>query len=233
MRCFDIYVDNPCCVLTQEESKKFIQGGENEKYEFFLKATGLQNLKEELMEMTKTLEETDALRVNHEKNIDKKRAAVKELEVLWEKIKALESMEKEIKICEIKALWVDYNIAKGVYDGLDKNVQQKLQAANTAKEKLETASRTQRDGDEIGALNAELARIQAEQADIEKESKQKNADVAAATKAVNTKKTNISQLERSQVEYRERLNSVSCQVHTFRYTIKLNWDDGITLFVDS
>lgn len=34
---FNIYVDNPCCVLTQEESKKFIGGQEREKYQFFLK----------------------------------------------------------------------------------------------------------------------------------------------------------------------------------------------------
>lgn len=34
---FNIQVKNPCCVLTQEESKKFIQGQEKEKYQFFLK----------------------------------------------------------------------------------------------------------------------------------------------------------------------------------------------------
>jgi hypothetical protein len=37
LRTFNIYVDNPCCVLTQEESKKFIQGHEKDKYAFFLK----------------------------------------------------------------------------------------------------------------------------------------------------------------------------------------------------
>jgi predicted HTH domain antitoxin len=37
LRTFNIYGDNPCCILTQEESKKFIQGQEKEKYEFFLK----------------------------------------------------------------------------------------------------------------------------------------------------------------------------------------------------
>ena len=37
LRTFNIYVDNPCCVLTQEESKKFIQGQEKQKYDFFLK----------------------------------------------------------------------------------------------------------------------------------------------------------------------------------------------------
>lgn len=39
LRMFNIYVDNPCCVLTQEESKKFIQGQEKQKYEFFLKVS--------------------------------------------------------------------------------------------------------------------------------------------------------------------------------------------------
>lgn len=38
---FGIYVTNPCCVLTQEDSKIFIQGSEKDKYEFFVKATGL------------------------------------------------------------------------------------------------------------------------------------------------------------------------------------------------
>ena len=39
LRCFNIYVDNPCCVLTQEEAKKFIQGKDEDKFEFFLKVS--------------------------------------------------------------------------------------------------------------------------------------------------------------------------------------------------
>lgn len=37
LKSFNIFIDNPCCVLTQEESKKFIGGQEKEKYQFFLK----------------------------------------------------------------------------------------------------------------------------------------------------------------------------------------------------
>jgi hypothetical protein len=33
---FNIFVDNPCCVLTQDEAKRFINGKEREKYNFFL-----------------------------------------------------------------------------------------------------------------------------------------------------------------------------------------------------
>lgn len=37
LKTFNIFIDNPCCVLTQEESKKFIGGHERDKYDFFLK----------------------------------------------------------------------------------------------------------------------------------------------------------------------------------------------------
>jgi chromosome segregation ATPase len=48
LQTFNIFADNPCCILTQEESKKFIQGHEKEKYEFFLKASGLDVTSEEI-----------------------------------------------------------------------------------------------------------------------------------------------------------------------------------------
>ncbi len=200
-------------MLTQEESKKFIQGNEEEKYKFFLKATGLENLKEELMEMSKTLDETQKLRDEHAKNIDKKRNVVKELEALWEKVKALESMEKEIQKCDIKALWYDFTIAQGVHDELEKSVGKKLKSSEEAKVKFENSSRMERDGeDEIATLNNEMARIQNEQAEIEKESKQKATELASASKLVNGKKGSIYQLQRSQTDFRDRLVAVSNQV---------------------
>jgi chromosome segregation ATPase len=44
---FNIQVSNPCCVLDQETSKKFLSGGEKEKYDFFARATMIKKLEEE------------------------------------------------------------------------------------------------------------------------------------------------------------------------------------------
>ena len=38
---FDLHVDNPCCVLDQENAKLFLKGTSREKYLFFLRGTGL------------------------------------------------------------------------------------------------------------------------------------------------------------------------------------------------
>jgi hypothetical protein len=73
---FNIFVDNPCCILTQELSKSFINGAEREKYEFFLKveldlvdrlhstdigdqATSLERIKEELTQSNEMLTEAN------------------------------------------------------------------------------------------------------------------------------------------------------------------------------
>jgi len=49
LKDFNIYVDTPCCILTQEESKRLIHGSAKEKYDFFIKATGLKLLHEEFI----------------------------------------------------------------------------------------------------------------------------------------------------------------------------------------
>lgn len=54
---FNIFVDNPCCILTQEQSKSFINGAEKEKYDFFLKATSLERIREELSQSYEMLKE--------------------------------------------------------------------------------------------------------------------------------------------------------------------------------
>lgn len=39
-----VQIDNPCAVLDQENSKKFLQGSDSEKYAFFMKATDLDRI---------------------------------------------------------------------------------------------------------------------------------------------------------------------------------------------
>ena len=49
---FNIQVDNPCSVLSQDEAKRFINGKSSEKYDFFLKATGLKSVFDDMMDAT-------------------------------------------------------------------------------------------------------------------------------------------------------------------------------------
>ncbi|NWJ08667.1 SMC6 protein, partial [Crypturellus undulatus] len=56
---FNIQVDNPVSVLTQEMSKHFLQSkNEGDKYKFFMKATQLEQMKEDYSYIMKTKENT-------------------------------------------------------------------------------------------------------------------------------------------------------------------------------
>ncbi|XP_025065793.1 structural maintenance of chromosomes protein 6-like isoform X1 [Alligator sinensis] len=57
---FNIQVDNPVCILTQEMSKQFLQTkNEGDKYKFFMKATQLQQMKDDYFYILKTKENTN------------------------------------------------------------------------------------------------------------------------------------------------------------------------------
>ncbi|NXL61547.1 SMC6 protein, partial [Chordeiles acutipennis] len=56
---FNIQVDNPVSILTQEMSKNFLQSkNEGDKYKFFMKATQLEQMKEDYSSIMKTKENT-------------------------------------------------------------------------------------------------------------------------------------------------------------------------------
>ncbi|XP_065488237.1 structural maintenance of chromosomes protein 6 isoform X2 [Caloenas nicobarica] len=56
---FNIQVDNPVSILTQEMSKHFLQSkNEGDKYKFFMKATQLEQMKEDYSSIMKTKENT-------------------------------------------------------------------------------------------------------------------------------------------------------------------------------
>lgn len=47
---FNLFVNNPCCILDQENAKLFLKGSCRDKYDLFLKATELKKMLENLHE---------------------------------------------------------------------------------------------------------------------------------------------------------------------------------------
>lgn len=77
---FNVAVENPCCVLTQDEAKRFIQGKEADKYAFFLKATLLERTKEEIAEAEANLQKAREDQRRNINQIQLKEQTVKQLE---------------------------------------------------------------------------------------------------------------------------------------------------------
>ncbi|XP_057804660.1 structural maintenance of chromosomes protein 6B-like isoform X2 [Salvia miltiorrhiza] len=89
---FNIDVENPCTIMSQDKSREFLHSGNGkDKFKFFFKATLLQQVDDLLQGISKQLHDANGL-VSHLE--DSLRPAKKELDELQDKIKNMEAMEK-------------------------------------------------------------------------------------------------------------------------------------------
>ena len=103
---FNIQVSNPCVIMTQEVSKKFLQSQRAEdKYTFFLKATQLEWLRQNLADSRDQIAQMmSTIQMEQDKipDLDKRIKYLKQQEALAQEA---ESLEKEIRELIAAAAW--------------------------------------------------------------------------------------------------------------------------------
>ncbi|KAL9237139.1 hypothetical protein vseg_011725 [Gypsophila vaccaria] len=113
---FNIDVDNPCVIMTQDKSREFLHSGNaKDKFKFFFKATLLQQVDELLNKIEEFLEIAHGYVQELEKSIE---PVVKELNELQEKIKNMEHVEElseRVKEMKFKLAWSwVYNVDRDI-----------------------------------------------------------------------------------------------------------------------
>ena len=208
-RQFNVYMENPCCVLTQEESKKFIQGHERDKYAFFLKATGLDQTRTELKEAKANLELTEKDVVNGEMRAKAKHDAVNELKGELRALLALDSGVLEIGKLLSKGYWAEHATKVEVVNRLEETLEEKRQALVEAEVVLAECKGAQgsEDIDELERAVNELGeRKSSAEADCEEKRRACNAKVGEVgeIKRVERVTQGLINEQRSRLEHAQR-----------------------------
>ncbi|TVU10824.1 hypothetical protein EJB05_44376 [Eragrostis curvula] len=127
---FNIDVENPCVIMSQDKSREFLHSGnDKDKFKFFFKATLLQQVNELLTEIRDKLSFANSTIEELENSI---RPVLKELEELREKIKNMEHIEEiahEIENLKKKLAW------SWVYD-VDKQIEEQESKLQKLKERI-------------------------------------------------------------------------------------------------
>lgn len=212
LRYFNIYVDNPCCVLTQEEAKKFIQGEDKEKYDFFLKASGLHRTKEELIAARDLINETTANKEKCEQalasKIEENRKLRDELE-LWLNF---DVEENKVKALQAKVFWAKAYVCQSKLDqqGLVmQTCEEELAATQADFERLQAELNAR---GSIDAISAAIIELQAELEVVKQDVEDKSGTVSSANRRVTAIKSSIAQLERAKNDHKKRLREVESEV---------------------
>ncbi|XP_063170876.1 structural maintenance of chromosomes protein 6 [Candoia aspera] len=103
---FNIQVDNPVSVLTQEMSKQFLQSkNEDDKYKFFMKATQLEQMKEDYSYIMDTKQRTHDQVEQGGEFLEELRKQYLEKEERYRSIAALSEMQNELKELQHQIAW--------------------------------------------------------------------------------------------------------------------------------
>nr|XP_034965920.1 structural maintenance of chromosomes protein 6 [Zootoca vivipara]XP_034965921.1 structural maintenance of chromosomes protein 6 [Zootoca vivipara]XP_034965922.1 structural maintenance of chromosomes protein 6 [Zootoca vivipara]XP_034965923.1 structural maintenance of chromosomes protein 6 [Zootoca vivipara]XP_034965924.1 structural maintenance of chromosomes protein 6 [Zootoca vivipara]XP_034965925.1 structural maintenance of chromosomes protein 6 [Zootoca vivipara] len=103
---FNIQVDNPVSILTQEMSKQFLQSkNEGDKYKFFMKATQLEQMKQDYAYIMETKARTHDQIEQGAKFLEELRERYLEKEDRYKSIAFVSEMQNELKKLQHQIAW--------------------------------------------------------------------------------------------------------------------------------
>eukprot|EP01036_Dinobryon_divergens_P029419 gene29419-38513_t len=186
---FNIQVDNPCCVLTQEESKKFIQGSDKEKFQFFMRATGLDTLTSELLDLMNDVVATEEEIGRANVHFEELKKDYKSWKDILTKLLQLEKIDQEINKCYVKIAWA--------------KVQNKVEEVGAETEFLEAKSEAEKVGNE-GFYQEQVQQIQQQQQELQGELDSFEEPNKAARTSLQATKNRILDLSAEMKEAKEQ-----------------------------
>ncbi|NWS86291.1 SMC6 protein, partial [Toxostoma redivivum] len=103
---FNIQVDNPVSVLTQEMSKQFLQTkNEGDKYKFFMKATQLEQMKEDYSFIGKTKKNTRVQIEQGEERLEELKQLYLEKKEVFKSIAVVNDLQSRLKELKHQIAW--------------------------------------------------------------------------------------------------------------------------------
>lgn len=214
---FNIQVENPLCILTQEMSKSFIRtSSDEEKYKFFLMGTQLDRMN---MDYEECLSEREVM----VEILTKKRAGlpmledeVKEVERRYEECTKLRDMEDNLEKLKNEMIWAEINeqereleavdnklkIAKDELPKVRAKVEEKKKALSEKEEEVASIAFEMKDVDQ------DINRISSEQEALLKAAKAKRKEVTSLQAELRNATAAIKELERERDEKLGEIASV-------------------------
>ena len=104
-------MENPVCVLDQEESKKFLTGKPEDKYKFFTKATDLERIDVSVAATLDKLHDMHEAIRRQDHQMEPRRHDVATKKQRWERHQAVAALRDKVRETRAKLVWASYTEA--------------------------------------------------------------------------------------------------------------------------
>lgn len=206
---FNIDVENPCVIMSQDKSREFLHSGnEKDKFKFFFKATLLQQVNDLLLSINEQLKSANALVDELEASIKPIEKELTELQGKIKNMEHLEEMSQQVQQLKKKLAW------SWVYS-VDKDLQEQMVKLGKLKERIPTCQ---------ARIDHELMKVE----ELRKtfiEKKAQTAHMVERAKEVRNKqdelRNTVSLATKKKLELENEHNRRTNQIHSMVKRVKL------------
>uniref|UniRef100_A0A671XCQ1 Structural maintenance of chromosomes protein 6 n=1 Tax=Sparus aurata TaxID=8175 RepID=A0A671XCQ1_SPAAU len=206
---FNIQVNNPVSVLTQEMSKYFLHSkGEGDKYKFFMKATQLDQMREDFVyiKTTKHLTEDKVEQHSEWRSKMELKDLMKYLEKedRYKSLASLDEMHTKLEELQKQMAWALEKLQS------DRRSTEKFdEKVEEWKKKVEEAERKQKQSQEqVDGITQQLSELQSRCSVLKAEVQKRNATFKSSEITVHRCKANLRDLEKDKVQLSSRINDL-------------------------
>ncbi|XP_016333526.1 structural maintenance of chromosomes protein 6-like [Sinocyclocheilus anshuiensis] len=214
---FNIQVDNPFSIQTQEMSKDFLHSkGEGDRYKFFMKVTQLDQMKEDLTYIMKTKTMTQNTVEKHRETLQELKRKYHEKEERYKSLASLDEMQKKLDELKNQMAWAlvaeveqemkpmreqitaeERSTVK--YDQKVEEWEGKVQEANRILGQLQ---------DQLEGVTQRMQQLQPQCVELKSRAQACNRDLKAAEASLHRKKTNLRDLEKDKDQLNKQIQEL-------------------------
>ncbi|KAG2391774.1 hypothetical protein C9374_013259 [Naegleria lovaniensis] len=117
LHSFNIQIDNPTTCMTQDISREFLAGSsEAKKFEFFLKATQLQQMMDSFKHSQESMSKIELILDEKGKSLEESKEELNRRKELYENAEHIDTLNNEIEALKSEKMWAGYLDAKKKHD---------------------------------------------------------------------------------------------------------------------
>ncbi|KAL6095967.1 smc6 [Pungitius sinensis] len=218
---FNIQVNNPVSVLTQEMSKYFLHSkGEGDKYKFFMKATQLDQMREDFVYIKTTKHVTEDKVEQHGECLKDLKRKYQEKEDRYKSMASLDEMHTKLGDLQSQMAWALVIEMEKELEPMKVKLQSGRHSTEKFDEKVEewknkveeAESKSKQIQEQLEGITQQVQELQPECAQLKVEAQRQNTLLKASEVTVHRFKANLRDLEKDKDQLTSRINDLKLSI---------------------
>ncbi|XP_019953345.2 structural maintenance of chromosomes protein 6 [Paralichthys olivaceus] len=218
---FNIQVNNPVSVLTQEMSKYFLHSkGEGDKYKFFMKATQLEQMREDFVYIKTTKHVTEDKVQQQNECLKDLKQKYKEKEDQYKSLASLEEMHTKLEELQKQMAWALVAEMEKELEPMKEKLRTDRHSTKKYDEKVEewklkieeAEKKYKQIQEQLEGITQQVQELQPKCADLKAEAQKRNTLLKSSEVTVHRCKANLRDLEKDKVQLSSRISDLKLSI---------------------